>query len=170
MNEVFPKLCSAPLGEAAAGSIVLIPHNDGLLLSLVTDESVQAHVRSIVILNLNQPSSPSVVFHENWGKSQICLCYETPLRFEISNKEDDIGTNSKWWRHVGVITSIRNEFFIRAAAPACNGFHDINVQTGAIFSGEKPNVYGVFGVWEIWLRDPLRERSAPIFNFNIHSQ
>lgn len=168
VTEVFPEICSAPLGETTAGSIALIPNHDGLLLALITNESVQTHIRSIVILNLKQPNYPPVVFHENWDARDLCLYYKTPVRFEIGNKDSDIGTNQIWWRNSGVIASLQNEFFIRAGASTRGGFRYVNVKTGAVFAGELPNFFAVFGVWSIWLRDPLRERHAQLLEFDIH--
>lgn len=170
MNDVFPDICSATLGEAPAGSIAVIPHHDGPRLALVTNESVKKELRSIVILNLNQPNYPPIVFHENWGARDVCLYYRTPLRYELSNKESDIGDNTTWWRTVGVIASLQNEFFIRAVAPTRGGFRYVNVKTGAVFSGEMPNFFATFGVWSVWLRDPLRERSVSLLDFDIHKQ
>jgi hypothetical protein len=172
MNDVFPEICGSPLGEVPAGSIATIPHHDGRLMALVTDQSVQTDLRSIVILNLPQhdPSSFSVEFHENWGKRDPCLYYRTPLRFEISNKVDDISTNATWWRIPGVIASLHGEFFIRALGTNRGGFQYVNVRTGAIFTHDLPNFFIIFGVWSIWLRDPLRECSGKLFDFDIHSR
>lgn len=170
MNDVYPEIHSATIGEAPAGSLAVIPHHDGPLLVLVSDQSIQKDLRSIVLLNLNYPNSTSVQFHENWGIQDSCLYYKTPLRFELSNKTEDIATNAKWWRTPGVIASLQNDFFIRAAAPNRGGFRYVNVKTGAMFSGDMPNFFVLFGVWSIWLRDPTRERSSELFNFDIHSQ
>jgi hypothetical protein len=170
MNSVFPEICGAALGEAPAGSIAIIPDHDGPLLALVTDQSVQQELRSIVILNLNQPGYSSVVFHESWRMRDPCLYYRSPLRFELSNKVDDISTNATWWRVSGIIASLQNDFFIRAAPPTRGGFQYVNVKTGAMFTGDTPHFYAVFGVWRIWVRDPLRECSTQLFDFNIHNQ
>lgn len=170
MSAVFPEICSGTLGEAPAGSIAVIPHHDGPLLTLITDQSVRQDLRSIVILNLRHPGHPSVVFHENWEKRDSCLYYRSPSRFELSNKTDDINTDGTWWRVSGVITSFQNEFFIRAAAGIHSGFRFVNIQTGTVFTGDTPKFYAAFGVWTIWLRDPLRECSSQLFNFNIHKQ
>jgi hypothetical protein len=170
MNEVFPEICGAAIGEAPAGSIAIIPHHDGPLLALIADESVQQDMRSIVILNLNHPGHPSVVFHEKWGMRDSCLYYKSPLRFELSNKVDDISTNATWWRVSGIIASFQNEFFIRAFAVSRGGFRYVNVQTGAVLAGNTPNFYAVFGVWSVWVRDPFRERSTQLFEFDIHNQ
>jgi hypothetical protein len=168
MNEVFPEICSVQLGEAASGSIAIIPYPDGLLLALVTNQSVQKHLRSIVILGLNDPNYPPVVLHENWDIRSGCSYYKTPLRFEMSNKASDISTNETWWRATGVIASIQSEFFIRAAAMERGSYRYINIQTGDVFSGQLPTSYMTFGVWSIWLRDPLRELSVSLFDFDIH--
>jgi len=167
MNDVFPEIWSVPLAEAA-GSVAVIPHPDGPLLTLVTNESIQNGLRSIVILNLKSPNNLPVQFHENWRDSEMCLCYKTPLRFELSNKESDIDTSGNWYRRVGVIASINNQLCIRAVAAARGGFRYVNVQTGSVFSGDLPNYFVTFGVWSIWLRDPLRERSSLLFDFNVH--
>lgn len=168
MNKVFPEIYSMPLGDAAPGSIAMIPSSFGLWLVLVTNQSTQKHLRSIVILNLNEPNTPSVVFHDNWEARDTCLCYATPLRFELSNKLGDIDTNSNWWRKIGVIASTKNEFLIRAAPAVHGGFRHVNIETGAVFSGEILNSCATFGVWSIWLRDPLRESSIPVFEFDIN--
>jgi hypothetical protein len=168
MNDVFPEICSAALGEATPGSIALIPNHDGPLLALIVDESANEHLRSIVILNLKHQGSPSVVFHDNWGSRDFCLYYRTPLRFELSNKEGDVDTAARWWRSSGVIVSFKDEFFIQTAAATRSGVHYINIKSGALFSEERPNRFATFGVWSIWLRDPFRERSAQLFEFNIH--
>jgi hypothetical protein len=165
MSDVFPNLCGVPLAQAA-GCVATIPRSEGSLLALVTTESIQKDLRSVVILNLSD--SPSVVFYEDWRGSEKCLCYRESVRFELSSKQSDIDTRGNWWRKSGHIASINNEFFIGAAAPLRAGFRYVNVRTGAVLSGELPNFYAAFGVWSIWLRDPLRERSAQIFEFNIH--
>jgi len=166
-NEVFPEICSGQLGSVAAGSIALIPHHDGPFLTLIADESAQQQLRSIVILNLKHANYPSVVFHDNWENRDACLYYKTPLRFEMSNKVEDIGTNATWWRNSGVIASIQNEFFIRALSVNGGGFTYVNIQSGRLFHGDLPNFFALFGVWSIWLRDPLGERSSPVFDFDV---
>jgi hypothetical protein len=170
LNEVFPEICSAPLGEVPAGSLALIPNHDGPLMALVTEQSVQKDLRSIVILNLTLPNTSSIVFHDNWGTRDSCVYYKSALRFELSNKIDDVSTNATWWRTPGIIASLQREFFIRASTVHGGGFRYVNVKTGAVFAGDTPNFYSIFGVWSIWLRDPLRERSTQLFDFNIHNQ
>jgi hypothetical protein len=118
-----------------------------------------------VILNL--PEIPTVVLHQNWEGGEMCLYYKTRLRFELSNKEGDIDTTGNWWRRVGVIVSTKDEFLIRAAGTSRGGFRYVNVQTGSVFSGELPITCATFGVWSLWLRDPVRERSFQVFDFNI---
>jgi hypothetical protein len=95
MNEVFPEICSVQLGEAASGSIAIIPYPDGLLLALVTNQSVQKHLRSIVILGFNDPNYPPVVLHENWDIRSGCSYYKTPGQ-RHQHKRDVVASN---WRH-----------------------------------------------------------------------
>lgn len=169
MSDVFPTIYSLKLTDAPPGSIVLFPRSDGQLLGLVTDEAAQENCRSIVILNLSDPGYPSVIFAQNWN--EMCLCYETPCRFELSNKESDIDVSGRWWRTCGVIVSTKNEILIRAFPAGRGGvFRHVNVQTGAVFSGDMPNFLATFGVWSLWLRDPLREKSVKIHDFDIHKQ
>jgi hypothetical protein len=170
MNSVFPEICGGTLGEAPAGSVAVIPHHSGPLMALVTDQSIQPELRSIVILNLNHAGHLSVVFHDNWTMRDTCLYYKSSIRFELSNKVDDISTNGMWWRVSGVIVSFQNELFIRATTVDHRGDRFVNVQTGALFTGNTPNFYAAFGVWSIWVRDPLRERTTQLFDFNIHNQ
>jgi hypothetical protein len=170
MNSVFPNVCGGTLREAPGGSVVVIPHYDRPLMALVTNQSVQEDLRSIVILNLNHPGSPSVLFHETWTASDTCLYYRSSLRFELSNKVEDINTDGRWWRVPGIIASFQNNFLIRARAGDRGGDRFVNIQTGALFTDKAPNVYAVFGVWGLWLRDPLRERTTQLFDFNIHNQ
>lgn len=167
MSDVFPTIYSLKLAEAPAGSIVLLPRIDGHLLGLVTDEVVEKDCRSLVILNLKEPNYPSVIFAQNWN--EMCLCYEAPCRFELSNKESDIDVSGRWWRACGVIVSTTNEILVRSF-PASRGgvFRHVNVQTGAVFSGDLPNFVATFGVWSFWLRDPLRANSMKILDFDIH--
>ena len=56
----------------------------------------------------------------------------------------------------------------RAAAMERGSYRYINIQTGDVFSGQLPTSYMTFGVWSIWLRDPLRELSVSLFDFDIH--
>ena len=166
MNGVFPNLSGVPLAQAA-GCVAIIPRSEGPLLALVTTESIQENLCSIVILNA--PGNPLVVFYEDWGGGLLCFYYRTPVRFELSEKQNDIDTRGNWWRRPGPIASINDEFFIGAAGGSRAGFRYVNVRTGAMLSDELPNSYATFGVWSIWLRDPLRERSAQIFAFSIHN-
>jgi hypothetical protein len=170
MNEVFPEICSALLGSAPAGSLAMIPHHEGPLMALVTGQAPQQELRSVVILNLRHAGYPSVVFYDNWTARDACLFYRSSVRFELSNKVEDISTNGMWWRVSGVIVSFQNAFFIRATTVDHRGDRFVNVQTGEIFVGNAPNFCAVFGVWSIWLRDPLREKCAQLFNFDIRDQ
>jgi len=168
MNQVFPEICSAPLGHAPPGSIAVIPRAEGSLLALVTDESKRKDLRSIVLLNLTFPNQPSVALHDNWGAGDVCLYYKTPLRFELNGDEKNIDVTGNWWRTVGLIVSANGEYLIRAAV-SHSGFRYINVQTGSVVSNELPRFYAAFGSWSIWLRDPLHKRDAMIFEFKMAS-
>lgn len=169
MSDVFPAIYSLRLANARPGSIVIFPRIDGHLFGLVTDEAIKEDCRSVVILNLNSPGYPSVIFAQSWN--EMCLCYPDACRFELSNNESDIDVSGRWWRACGVVVSTENEILIRAfPASRPGGFRHVNIRTGAVFSGDLPNFVATFGVWSLWLRDPLRERSIKIFDFDIHKQ
>ena len=167
MNKVFPEIHSVPLGDVPAGAIVRLSQIDNSVLALVTSHSTQRNCRSIVILNLVQPNSPSVIFAESWTTRDQCMYYASPMRFEFSQEAVDIDTRSNWWREVGIIASVNKQFLIHAAPGDRGGFRYVDVQTGAVFLDQMPDTCARFGVWSLWLRDPLRDRSTCILDFDI---
>jgi hypothetical protein len=166
MGDVFPAIYSLKLADASPGSIVVFPRTEGHLLALVTTETAQKEGRSIVILNSKQPNYPPVFYGENWN--EMCLCYDAPLRFELSNKEEDIGTSNRWWRASGIIVSTNREILIRASLVYQSRWLYVNLRNGETLSSEIPGYHATFGVWSLWLRDPLREKSMKIVEFDVH--
>ena len=97
------------------------------------------------------------------------MCYQNDLRFEISNAEKDIDVNGhNWWEQSGVIVSIGGELYIRAIMHQQFGIHHINIQTGAVLSEKIPKNMWTFGVWSLWVRDPIRERNFQLVEFKVH--
>jgi hypothetical protein len=83
--DVFPTIYTLSLADASPGSLVILPHSMGHMLAIVTADSTRTDARSIVILNFKEPNYPPVIYEEDW--SGICLSYDAPLRFELSNSE-----------------------------------------------------------------------------------
>lgn len=168
MIDVFPAIYGVRLADVSPGSIVIFPRTEGHLLALATAETAQKEGRSIVILNSKEPNCPPVFYAENWN--EMCLCYDAPLRFELSNKEEDVGASNHWWRASGVIVSTNREILIRASLLHRGGSLYVNLRTGETLAGEIQGYHATFGVWSLWLRDPLREKSMKILEFDVHKQ
>jgi hypothetical protein len=85
--------------------------------------------------------------------------------------KNDIDTSNRWWRACGVIVSTDDQIFIRAF-PAHRGgsWRYVNLRNGATLEGEMQQRYATFGVWSLWVRDPLREKSTKLLEFDIHKQ
>jgi hypothetical protein len=166
MNEVFPQVRTVLLAEATPGSILRIPRFEASMIAIVTDHSIDG-TRSVVLLNAHIPNLPSVVFAQKWRLIEPYLCYSGKIRFEMGMNTDEMDElGHEWWQTPGVIVSIGDQLFIRAA-PSEFGFRHtlINIQTGAIFAGDPPNSLFTFGNWKLSVRDDTAERSFELCSF-----
>lgn len=173
MNEVFPPLHTVSTSTAAPGSIVRIPRSGGPLLAFVTDRPADKGGRSYVMLNAKIERRPPILFAENWQNVDSCLAFSGKLQFELSAELKDIDPNgNKWWEESGVIVCVGDQFYLRAAPfdGFMGNYQFANVQTGSLLTEQIPNSVWSFGVWSIWLRDTIAQRSFSIFDFSVHAK
>ncbi len=157
MNDVLPMVSTVSLKEAEPGSIVKIARSDGPKLALVTDHFAGG-VRSLVWLIPNFQNRPPVIFAENWRNDSSVLYYGSNIRFELGTANDELDPNGRnFWETPGVIVSIGNDLFIRAAPQ--DEIYDmhklVNVRNGSVYSERPPNSLWTFLSWQLWIRDPV---------------
>jgi hypothetical protein len=165
MSQAFPEILSAPLGEVPSGSIAILPHSNGNLWALVTNEASQESRRSIMILRGSEEGPVNAVIHENWLASSLCAFYKTPLRFEIGTDANDIDLRGNWWDKAGVIILLKEKLLMCARSISRGGIRYVDIQTGEIYSDQLPPIYGMCGKWSLWQRDPLRSFDFKIADF-----
>ncbi len=169
MNEVFPPICTVSLDSAQPGSIVRIPRSGGSIFALIAEKQPGENGHSFVVLNSSVPNRPAVFFANNWRNENSCMAYKAKLHFELSVDEADLDIRGHdLWEVPGVIVSVGDQFFIRAGSlePFHGGFHYVNIQTGALLSGQLPNDTCTFAAWQIWLRDTY-DRNFCILKFKF---
>jgi hypothetical protein len=172
MNDIFPQVSTVLLAEATPGSIIRVPRYGESIIALVSDESID-EIRSIVMLNARIQGLSKVVFSRKWRLDDgPYLCYRGKIRFEIGMDPTGIDERGQhWWETPGVLVSIGDQLFIRAAPTEC-GYSTslINVQTGAVFSAKPPSRSCTFGSWELCVRDELTDRCIELYRFKISKQ
>jgi hypothetical protein len=174
MNEIFPRIRTVSLATAKAGAILRIPRSGGSLLALVTDEPAVEDSRSFVILNATDQNRPRAEFVNNWGNRGGLLAYDEPLRYELSMAEADIDVYGRMWSDApGTIVSFEDDLYLQTVIFSSHfgSLRHVNIRTGSIFKTQIPN-YNIwtFGVWNLCLRDSVRQESFPLFEFDIHKQ
>jgi hypothetical protein len=171
MCDSFPAVETVSMKDAEPGSIVRISRYDGPKLALVTDETVNG-VRSFIWLNPNFQNKPTVIFAENWRTDPSVLQYKTKPRFELGTADGEIDpTGHNSWDVIGVLVSIGNDLFIRAAQEEFYGRYKlINVRTGSIYSDRLPDTLWTFLSWQLWLRDPIKQCDALLTAFRVRTE
>jgi hypothetical protein len=165
MNDVFPQVRTTLLAEAAPGSILKIPRLDDLILALVTGQTID-NVKSVVMLDARFPNGPRVMFAQKWKLIEPCLCFGGKIRFELGVGADEIDdTGHNWWRTPGVIVSIEDALFLRAGAYELGPEALVNIRTGALFGGQKPNSLFTFGSWKLFLIDEVTKQRFELCKF-----
>jgi hypothetical protein len=169
MNDVFPLISTVSIKETEAGSVVKIPRLDNPLLALVTDD-VMNNARSIVWLNAKMPDRPSVIFAENWRNEEAVLRYNGNIRFDLGMADNEIDARGgKFWETPGVMVSIGDDLYIRAA-PLDNFYGSyklVNIRTGSVFPKHPPSNLWSFLSWRLYLRDSVTDREITLMQFNI---
>src|SRR6266478_1455706 len=160
MNDVFPSVATVSIKDAEAGSIVAISRSGGSVLALLTDHLTNG-VRSIVLLNAKIQDGSSVIFAENWRNEESALRYSGSIRFELGMSDNDVDARgNKSWETPGVIISIEDDLFIRAAPqdPFYGSYKLVSIRTGAVFPNQTPNNAWSFLSWQLWIRDAVADR------------
>lgn len=172
MNDVFPSVSTVSIKSTEAGSIVKIPRSDNPILALVTDHLTK-DVRSIVWLNAKIPQRPSIMFAENWRNEEAALRYNDSIRFELGITDNDVDAKgNKSWETHGVIVSIGDELYIRAAPQDSfyGSYRLINIRNGSVFEGYPPNDSWSFLSWRLCLRDSIANRDVVLMEFDSRIQ
>jgi hypothetical protein len=167
MADVFPALATISLIDAEPGSIIKIGRFDGPRLALVTDH-IKNGVRSFVWLNPNFQNRPSAIFAENWQNDTSVLQYCGNVSFDLEIGDDGLDPGGRhFWETPGVLVSIGNDLFIRAAPEEeIYGRHKlINVRNGSVHSGRTPDSLWTILSWQLWIRDSLGQRSFMLTEF-----
>jgi hypothetical protein len=169
MNNVFPSVSTVSINDAESGTIVKLPRVHGAILALVTDHSTNG-ARSIVWLNSMARDRPSVLFIENWQNEESALRYNDAIWFDLGMADDEVDARGqRSWEMPGVILSIGDELFIRAAP--YDAFRDqdklVNIRTGRIFSSRPPNDMWSFLSWRLLLRDPAANIDLTLMEHRI---
>lgn len=168
MNKVFPSITTKNSAEAKPGSIIRLVRSGTSLFALVTTQKPKEDSASFVILNSRIQNRPAVLFTDGWAP-ESCLCYENELEFELRMEDTYVDSRGiKWWETPGVIVSISDQLFIRAAQSDHYGFaryHLVNIRTGEVFSEQAPNGAWTFGAWKLWLRSEDMNRKIELCSF-----
>jgi hypothetical protein len=169
MNEVFPPVYTVSLAAASPGSILSVPRYGGPVFALATDHSVEGG-RSLVFLNLKEKGRPQVLFAEKFQNIEGCLAYKEGLRFELGMGIGEVDARGHDWSETsGVIVSIDEQFFMRAA-PFDNFYGQwrlVNIQTGSILAGQAPSNVWSLGAWSLCLKDAKTGRDLTLHKFEL---
>jgi hypothetical protein len=172
MNDIFPSVSTVSINDTEAGSIVKIPRSDNPILALVTDHLTEGS-RSVVWLNAKIPQRPSIMFAENWRHEKTTLRYNDNIRFELGIADNEVDPRgSKSWETHGVIVSIGDELYIRAA-PQDNFYGHyrlINIRNGSVFEGHPPNDTWSFLKWKLCLRDSIANHDVVLMEFDSRAK
>jgi hypothetical protein len=172
MNVVFPSVSTVSVKDTEAGSIVKIHRSGSQTLALLTNHFTK-NVRSFVWLNAKIPERPSVMFAENWRNEDTTLRYNDDIRFELGIADTEVDPRgSKSWEAHGVIVSIGDELYIRAAPQDSFSGHYrlVNIRNGSIFEGQPPNDMWSFLTWKLCLRDSITNRDVILMDFDSRIQ
>jgi hypothetical protein len=127
------------------------------------------NVRSFVWITPNIAGRPPATFAENWRSEMSVLQYDSQPRFEIAHSPehlDPIGHN--FWHASGVIVSLGQSLFIRAADP--DNFRDhhrlVNISDGSVYEKEPPREMWTFLSWNLVVRDPDRQSETILAQFS----
>lgn len=156
MNNAFPSVSTVLLEDATAGSIIKIARSDGAKLALVTDHFVNG-TRSFVWLNPNFRDRPAVIFAQNWRNDPSVLQYLSNTRFDLGSANEELDPSGRnYWQTPGVIVSIGDQLFIRAA-PQDDDFYGgtklVNIRNGSVYSDRPPDT-----LWAIVGERPTQGR------------
>ena len=110
-----------------------------------------------------------MIFAENWRNDPSVLSYGPNVRFEIgtSDQQIDPGDHNSW-ETAGALVLTSNELFVRAAPE--DAFYGryvlINVRSGSVSFDRPPDNSWTFLSWQLWVRDPQKERDVMLTEFN----
>jgi hypothetical protein len=167
MNNVFPLVKAMAIADAPSGAVVCFQRFGKLLFAIATDQASDGN-RSLVLLNSPLQDRTTVSFVDNWRNPESVLVH-SETRFELSlnqTKIDPTGKNS--WDAPGALLVIGDQIYIRAYHDRDFGDHKlVNVQTGAVFSDQRPNAFWSFLAWKIWVRDPICRHDTVLLEFDV---
>lgn len=167
MADIFPNLRTTTINDARPGSILKMPRSEGELVGLATEHLSENGTRSVVLLNARFERRPAVIFARQW-RFDPAICIEETCEFELDISEKYIDWRSRIsWETAGVILSINDDLYIRAAntEEMFGGNELVNIRTGALYAGQSPNTPPTICAWNLHVLSREKTRKIPLCNF-----
>jgi hypothetical protein len=168
----FPALRAVLPQKVESGVIVWTARSKTKLVALTTDQKAESENRALVLLNFEEQKYPKVIYAEDWRLSDSLIVLDEKIEFEIDQNPKSIDERGADWRETaGVIVVLGDRLHIRAYRPTSGAFfsnHElIDIQSGAVYSGELPNRLWSFGRWSLWIKDKVGNKVFKLCEFSV---